>query len=212
MFTGLIEEMGQIYSLKERGSGRELYIKANQILDDVKVGDSIAIDGVCLTVEYITSSGFSAQAVGETLARSTLGSKVVGDSVNLERALKASERFGGHFVQGHVDGIAEISTIEKADPGYWLAVRIPESLTQYIVEKGSIALDGLSLTVARLDSTLLTVAIIPHTWQVTTLKSKHIGDVLNVEVDILAKYIRNFMHPYQKVQTLTLDKLSELGF
>ena len=133
MFTGLIEEMGQIYSLKERGSGRELYIKANQILDDVKVGDSIAIDGVCLTVEYITSSGFSAQAVGETLARSTLGSKVVGDSVNLERALKASERFGGHFVQGHVDGIAEISTIEKADPGYWLAVRIPENLTQYIV-------------------------------------------------------------------------------
>jgi riboflavin synthase len=212
MFTGLVEEVGQIRVSQNRGDGLSLTIQASHILKDITEGDSIAVDGVCLTVEHFTAQDFSVQAVGETVSRSTLGHKSVGHAVNLERAMQASSRFGGHFVQGHVDGVGVIEAIEKRDPGYWLTVAVPDDITKFIVEKGSITLDGLSLTVAKIADSKIAVAIIPHTWGVTTLHYKKAGDKINIEVDILAKYINNFMQPYEKKNGLTLDKLSELGF
>ncbi|MBN1560438.1 riboflavin synthase [candidate division KSB1 bacterium] len=212
MFTGLVEEVGQICDVRERGDGRCLTIAAREILHDVGEGDSIAVDGVCLTVEHFTADDFSVQAVSETVSRTTLAHKSVGDAVNLERALSASARMGGHFVQGHVDGIGRIISIENVTPGYQLIIRLPENLTPFVVDKGSIALDGLSLTVARIDSTLLTIAIIPHTWQTTTLKNKRPGDCVNVEVDVVAKYVQKLLQPYDKWHGLSLDKLSEMGF
>jgi len=212
MFTGLVEEVGQIRVCQKRGDGLSLTIKASHILSDLAIGDSVAIDGVCLTVEKFTSFDFSVQAVGETVSRTTLGHKSVGDNVNLERAMQAKSRFGGHFVQGHVDGVASILNIEKRDPGYWLTVRLPEDLVRFVVEKGSITLDGLSLTVAKIESANISVAIIPHTWNMTTLQHKKVGQKINVEVDILAKYINNFLQPYKNTSGLSLDKLSELGF
>lgn len=212
MFTGLVEEVGQIRVCQNRGDGLSLTIQASHILTDIAEGDSIAVDGVCLTVEKFTDREFSVQAVGETVSRSTLGHKSVGHAVNLERAMQASSRFGGHFVQGHVDGVATIDAIEKRDPGYWLTVTLPDDIIKFVVEKGSITLDGLSLTIAKIDGTHVSVAIIPHTWSVTTLHYKKVGDTINVEVDILAKYIDNFLQPYKKQSGLTLDKLSELGF
>lgn len=212
MFTGLVEEVGQIRMCQNRGDGLSLTIQASHILSDIAAGDSIAVDGVCLTVEFFTDRDFSVQAVGETVSRSTLGHKSVGHAVNLERAMQANSRFGGHFVQGHVDGVGTIEAIEKRDPGFWLTIAMPDDTTKFIVEKGSITLDGLSLTVAKIDDAKISVAIIPHTWGVTTLQQKKVGDKINVEVDILAKYINNFLQPYQKKNGLTLDKLSELGF
>ncbi len=212
MFTGLVEEVGQIRRCQNRGDGLSLTIQASFILSDIAEGVSIAIDGVCLTVEHFTDDDFSVQAVGETVSRSTLGHKSVGHAVNLERAMPASGRFGGHFVQGHVDGVASIESIEKREPGYWLTVTAPEDIVKFIVEKGSITIDGLSLTVAAIDGAKIAVAIIPHTWSATTLQHKKVGDKINVEVDILAKYIYNFLQPWQKKNGLTLDKLSELGF
>lgn len=212
MFTGLVEEVGQIRLAQKRGDGLSLAIKASHILHDMSAGDSIAIDGVCLTVVDFSHSEFSLQAVGETVSRSTLGHKTVGNSVNLERALRADSRLGGHFVQGHVDGIARVTAVETRDPGYWLTVRLPHDLLRFVVEKGSIALDGVSLTVAKINGALVSVAVIPHTWKATTLQYKKTGDSMNVEVDILAKYLKNFLEPYQESQGLTLDKLSDLGF
>ena len=212
MFTGLVEEVGQIRICQNRGDGLSLTIQASHILTDIALGDSIAVDGVCLTVEHFTERDFSVQAVGETVSRSTLGHKSVGHAVNLERAMQAKGRFGGHFVQGHVDGVGVIEAIEKRDPGYWLTVMAPDDITKFSVEKGSITLDGLSLTVAKIEDGKISLAIIPHTWSVTTLHYKKVGDKINVEVDILAKYINKFMQPYQKNSGLTLDKLSELGF
>ncbi|MBN1466392.1 riboflavin synthase [candidate division KSB1 bacterium] len=212
MFTGIVEEVGRIREADYRGAARRLTIVANEILADIKKGDSIAVDGVCLTVEHFTDDTFTAQAVGETLSRSTLVHKSVGDVVNLERALRASARLGGHFVLGHVDGIAQIISIDDTHPGQWLTVQLPDHLTRFVVEKGSIALDGLSLTVARLNSTLVSVAIIPHTWQATTLQKKRIGDSINVEVDIMAKYVQKLLRPYEQASGMTLEKLSELGF
>lgn len=212
MFTGLVEEVGQIRVCQNRGDGLSLTIKASHILTDMALGDSIAVDGVCLTVEHFTDSDFSVQAVGETVSRSTLGHKSVGTAVNLERAMQAQNRFGGHFVQGHVDGVASIEKIEKRDPGYWLMVSLPQDMTKFVVEKGSITLDGLSLTVATIDDRKVSVAIIPHTWSATTLQHKKVGDKINVEVDIIAKYVNNFLQPFKKSNGLSLDKLSELGF
>lgn len=212
MFTGLVEEVGQIRVCQNRGDGLGLTITASHILTDISVGDSIAVDGVCLTVEQFTGSDFSVQAVGETVARSTLGHKSVGDAVNLERAMSARSRFGGHFVQGHVDAVATVEKIEKRDLGFWLTVLFPEHLRKFIVEKGSITLDGMSLTVAKIENARLSVVIIPHTWDQTALHYRKVGDRLNVEVDILAKYVHNLLQPYEKSDGLSLERLKQLGF
>jgi len=212
MFTGLVEEVGRIRLAQKRGDGLTLAIQASHILQDISDGDSIAIDGVCLTVINFTDSEFSAQAVGETVSRSTFGHKTAGHTVNLERALRADARFGGHFVQGHVDGVAKIIAIETRDPGYWLSVRLPQKLAPFVVEKGSIALDGVSLTIAKIEGEMLSVAVIPHTWKATTLQFKKTSDSMNVEVDILAKYLKNFVQPFQESHRLSLQKLADLGY
>ncbi|MBN1479202.1 riboflavin synthase [candidate division KSB1 bacterium] len=212
MFTGLVEHVGQIRSLVKHGDGLSLTIEAQHIVQNMAVGDSVAVDGVCLTVVHCTSSDFSVDAVGETVSRSTLQTKSVHARVNLERALLAGGRLGGHFVQGHVDGLGQITSIQKRDPGYWLEVRLPDQLVPFVVEKGSIALDGTSLTIAHIDVPVVSLAIIPHTWKTTTLQDKKVGDTMNVEVDILAKYVRNFLQPHKTSDGLTLERLTELGY
>lgn len=210
MFTGLVEEIGQIDIIIPSGNGIILKIRAEKILRDMQLGDSIAIDGVCLTVTDFSNSNFSVQVVGESLSRSTLRSKSVASRVNLERAIRADSRFGGHFVQGHVDGIGEIVDIEPSSPGSWMIVRVPDNLSTFIVEKGSVAFDGTSLTVARCQANLISTAIIPRTEKGTILGEKKTGELVNVEVDILAKYINNFINPLKN--ELTVDKLKEYGF
>lgn len=213
MFTGLVEEIGQIRSLKSRGEGLVIEINAKKnIASELQVGDSVAVDGVCLTVIDVGQEKFSVEAVSETLSITTLTSKNVGQSVNLERALQIKTRLGGHLVQGHVDGIAEVDSLEKRDPGLWMTIRIPKHLLSFIIEKGPIALDGISLTIAKVDSDLASIALISHTARNTTIGSKNIGDKLNVEVDVIAKYVHKILQPYIKDNGITFDKLSDSGF
>lgn len=212
MFTGLVEEVGSIASVEKRGDGARFYIHARLILNDMKIGDSVAVNGVCLTVVEKDSQGFAVDAVEETLNRSTLRSLDSHSSVNLERALLAASRLGGHFVQGHVDGVAEVISLEPKHPGYWLNIRVENELAKYLVEKGSIAIDGVSLTVARAQGQNVAVALIPHTLEVTTIGQRAKGDNVNIEVDILGKYVYKYLHPDEKQGGVTLEKLSEYGF
>ncbi len=212
MFTGLVEEVGTIESIDTRGEARQLVISALTIMEQMRTGDSISIDGVCLTVTAIANSSFHVEAVSETLSRSTLGDKKPGEHVNLERAMQASSRFGGHFVQGHVDGVGNVVAVNRLQTGVELSIRLPEHLLTYIVEKGSIAINGLSLTVAELENDVLKVAIIPHTLKITTIGQLKARDRVNVEVDILAKYVQRLLHPFQFNQRLTLGKLKDMGY
>ncbi len=212
MFTGLVEQVGRIRALKSRGDGLSLEIEASKILQDVKIGDSIAVDGACLTVVAVNGVRFSVDAVAETVKRTTLGEKKTGSPVNLERAMSANGRFGGHFVQGHVDGLGKIIAIEPRAVGYRLDVQLPEQLSSFVIEKGSIAIDGLSLTIAAIEGNNISIAVIPHTWASTTLSGKKVGDKVNIEVDMLAKYIHKILKPYNNSSDITFDKLAELGF
>lgn len=212
MFTGLVEEVGSIESVEKQGDGARFQIHAKLILDDIKIGDSIAVNGVCLTVVEQVLQGFAVDAVEETLDRSTLGYLRSHSRVNLERALQAESRLGGHFVQGHVDGIGDVISIEAKKPGYWLKIRVDEELAKYFVEKGSVAINGVSLTIARVEGQNLSIALIPHTWEVTTLHELGTGDRVNIEVDILGKYVYKYLHPDEKQGGITLEKLSEYGF
>ena len=212
MFTGLVEEMGRIKSIQNKGDGSLLNLNAHHILSDLHIGDSVSIDGICLTVIFVTDDGFSVEAVSETLSRTNLGNKKVGDWVNLERALPANGRLGGHIVQGHIDGRAVIHDIEKRQSGYWLTITVDESLAIYIVEKGSIALNGISLTIAAVDKNRLSLAVIPYTWEHTTLGENKVGDVMNVEIDILAKYVSKMLHYTSNDSKITWDKLENYGY
>lgn len=211
MFTGLVEQVGTIRSIQQNGNGLTLEIKADKIVKDVALGDSIAVDGVCLTVTQFTHNSFRVDAVGETVSRSTLKERSVGDAVNLERALMAGQRMGGHIVQGHVDAVAKIAKVEQRDPEVWLIVDLPDSLQQFVVEKGSVTIDGLSLTIAETHASSIAIAVIPHTAQVTTIGHKKAGDAVNIEVDVLAKYIHKMVQPY-KDAGLTMDTLKKYGF
>ncbi|NIA29006.1 MAG: riboflavin synthase [Actinobacteria bacterium] len=212
MFTGLVEEVGSIESVEKRGDGARFQIHAKLILNDIKIGDSIAVNGVCLTVVEQVSQGFAVDAVEETLDRSTLGRLTSHSRVNLERALQAESRMGGHFVQGHIDGMGNVISIEPKKPGYWLKIRVDDELAKYFVEKGSIAIDGVSLTIARAEGQDVSIALIPHTWEVTTICELEKGDRVNIEVDILGKYVYKYLHPDEKQDGVTLEKLSEYGF
>lgn len=185
MFTGIVETMAQIL---ERTDARLTVVRPSSF-DDVKLGSSIAVNGVCLTVVVLNKEDMAFDVVGETWRRTNLGELFVGNTVNLERAMPANGRFEGHVVQGHVEGVAEVKEW-KAD-GEWkqLVLEIPDALLPYITEKGSIALDGVSLTVAALDGNTVTIALIPHTLEITTLGLRMLGDTINVETDILAKYV-----------------------
>jgi riboflavin synthase len=191
MFTGLIERLGRIEAIEEIGEARHFTISAPDAdyLKDAQIGESIAVSGVCLTATALTPTTFTISAVEETLRRTSLGARQVGDTVNLERALPVGARLGGHIVQGHVDGVADIVAMRDEGEGWWITFQPPFELMRYIVEKGSICLDGISLTVANAAYNKFSVALIPHTREVTSAGSWQSGGRVNVEVDIVAKYV-----------------------
>ena len=211
MFTGLIEEVGKIKGITTNTEGREFNIESIKVIDDLNIGDSVAVNGVCLTVTAQTREYFSVQAVEETLIKTTLKDVKIGSSVNLERAMLATGRFGGHFVQGHVDGIAEIVSFRRNGKAAKLRIRIPDAIVKYIVPKGSIALNGVSLTVAEVNGSIATIALIPHTLKNTNLGQKKAGDNLNIEVDQLAKYVENFLESKEQ-KTFSVEKIKTWGY
>ena len=189
MFTGLIEEQGHIISLEREGSNLHIEIQAKLILEDLKLGDSIAVNGVCQTVTKIKAESFSVTAIDETLKLTNFNSYKQATKVNLERCLRPMDRLGGHIVQGHVDGSGSLVSVESVDGSYEMKVLIPLALAKYVIHKGSIALNGISLTVAGIESDIVKVCIIPKTWEMTNLAQLKIGDAINIEVDQIAKYI-----------------------
>jgi riboflavin synthase len=189
MFTGLVEETGTVRKALPKNGLLELEILAKKVLDDLKVDDSINVSGVCQTVVKRTDSTFLVQAVQETLKKTTLGRMRKGSRVNLERAILPSTRLGGHFVQGHVDGTGTVKSVRKQKGDWQLTIEIPSSFVRYIIPAGSICIDGVSLTIASIRSTLVTIAIIPHTLEITTLKDLRTGDAVNIELDMIGKYI-----------------------
>lgn len=189
MFTGIIEETGIIESINKGSKSAVISINADIVTQNTKVGDSIAVNGVCLTVTKLTQHGFTADIMAETLRRSSLGVLGKGSQVNLERAMSADGRFGGHIVSGHIDGTGTIKKMEREDNAVWITVSAGNNILKYIVEKGSIAIDGISLTVAYVDDTCFKVSVIPHTSEETTLLKKKPGDVVNLENDIIGKYV-----------------------
>jgi riboflavin synthase len=193
MFTGLVQELGTIQSISTIAEGKEFIIKAPKLIKEISIDDSVATNGVCLTATAVTNESFKVQAVHMTLEKTSIGLLKIGDKVNLELSLKPSDRIGGHFVQGHVNGLGKIKSIKTVGENWEIEVHFSPDLRKYMILEGSIALDGISLTIARLTSESLTVAIIPHTLEKTNLSSKKVGDHLNIEVDIMAKYIENFL-------------------
>jgi riboflavin synthase len=194
MFTGIIEELGTVVKLEPGAAGARLQIQCRAVLDDLSSGSSIAVNGVCLTAVDLKSNSFSADLAPETLKRSNLGDLTSGANVNLERPLSPGGRLSGHIVQGHVDGMGELVSLENlGDQNWWLKIRVPAELDRYLVFKGSIAIDGISLTIASLEHGILGVTIIPHTYQNTSLGSRAPGDRLNLECDMLAKHVEKLL-------------------
>ena len=193
MFTGIIEEVGRIRAIERQAVSARLTVAASKVLSDVHLGDSIAVNGVCLTVTSFGRDYFCADVMHETLNRSSLGKLVSGSAVNLERAMAADGRFGGHIVSGHIDGTGKVAAITKDDNAIWYQIKTDSGILKYIVEKGSVAIDGISLTVAKTDSQSFSVSIIPHTAGATTLSLRKVGDVVNLENDIVGKYIEKFI-------------------
>jgi len=194
MFTGLVEDVGTVESLRasEEG-GRSMTVETELDLEDLEVGASIAVDGVCLTVTAVEEENFAVDLSPETLQRSTLSERSVGDGVHLERPLRVGDRLGGHFVQGHVDGVAVISERERDGDGWRVTLEVPGRLGRYLVKKGSVALDGVSFTVAEVSEAAVTVAIIPHTSEETTFGDMSVGTEVNLEVDMLGKHVERLM-------------------
>jgi riboflavin synthase len=214
IFTGLIVEVGRVRQIRRRPEGAFLVIEANKVLEGTRIGDSISINGVDLTVIEMSADSFSSDASLETLKRSTLGDLRVGGRVNLERALAVGERLGGHMVQGHVDGTGELLSITPEGNAYRVRFGVPAELGRYVAMKGSITVDGISLTVAGLGDDWFEVAIIPHTWRETSLSDLNSGDRVNLEVDVLAKYVERLMqHDAERVESkLTMEYLIERGY
>jgi riboflavin synthase len=199
MFTGIIEELGEIVEVNDTRDFRTIHVRGRSVFDDLRVGSSIAVNGVCLTTRSIAGDTFSAEMSRETLERTSLERLKRQSIVNLERPLRADSRFGGHIVQGHVDGVGSIVRFDRDGDAWNLEIRFPESGSRYVVEKGSIAVDGISLTVASLrGSNVFSVAIIPHTFENTNLKTSGPGDPVNLEFDVLAKYVESLIKPYAK--------------
>jgi riboflavin synthase len=189
MFTGIVEELGTVMK-----AGTKLEVHCSTVLSDLSIGASIAVNGVCLTAVAVTSDGFAADLAPETLSRSNLGDLVAGSRVNLERPVTPATRLSGHIVQGHVDATGEVVALDALrDGNWWLKVRVPKSLERYLVEKGSITLDGISLTIAALDGDVVGVTIIPHTYANTTIGQARVGSRMNIEVDVLAKHVEKLM-------------------
>ncbi len=209
MFTGIIEEMGEVKAIKKGEKSASLSIAGNLIFSDLKLGDSVATNGVCLTVTSINGNVFTADVMNETLTRSSIGELKTGSNVNLERAMGENGRFGGHIVSGHIDGTGKILAIKKEDIAIWYTVKTDSKIMRYIIEKGSIAIDGISLTVAKVERDNFSVSIIPHTAKETVLWEKKIGSIVNLENDIVGKYIEKLMTSQKGISK---DFLLENGF
>jgi len=210
LFTGLIECKGKVVRLSGAGGGKELVLSLPAIASEVKVGESIAVDGACLTVTGISGERVSFDVSPETLGRTTLGSLRGGAEVNVERPLKLGDRVGGHMVQGHVDGVGTIARIEASSAQHTFSFNLPVELAGMLIEKGSVAVDGISLTVVEVGGDWFSVAVIPHTLEVTTVGEKRVGEKVNIEADMIGKWVRKFVEG-EKVG-LTVEKLREAGF
>lgn len=216
MFTGIIEEVGRIRSISKSGDGASIVIEAKRVLEDVKLGDSIATNGVCLTVNHFDRGSFRVDVMAETMRRSNLRNLMVGSRVNLERAVAVGDRLGGHIVSGHIDDVGIIRKHEKEDNAVWLTIEPSPELMKYIILKGSITIDGVSLTVAHLDSNIFKVSIIPHTRDETTLIDKAMGELVNLECDIVGKYIERLLSfntpKAEEKKDISIDFLAKHGF
>ncbi len=193
MFTGIIEELGEVIGIEQQPDALRLTIKCKKVLEDLKRGDSIACSGTCLTAIEIDDHSFTADVMMESIKLTSLSEVKIGDPINLERAMNASTRYGGHVVQGHVDGVGEFVSREQSDNWDWVRIRIPKELLRYVVMKGSITFDGISLTVNEINDDVIGLSLIPETLAVTTLGRKELGNKVNVEVDVMAKHIERLL-------------------
>ncbi|MCE5220499.1 MAG: riboflavin synthase [Clostridium sp.] len=217
MFTGIIEEVGMLEELSIGNGFGVMKIKCNKVLEDTRIGDSIATNGVCLTVKEKGPCSFKAEVMGETLAKSNLGSLKVGDKLNLERALRLSDRLGGHIVSGHIDGVGKIVSIKEEKDGTWFTISAPEDVLKYVIYKGSIGIDGISLTVAYVNDEMFKVSVIPHTLENTILSNKKVNSKINLECDLVGKYIEKlFASKDEKEEAgksqITMEFLRDNGF
>lgn len=215
MFTGIVEEIGRVEQIRRGQHSAVLMIHAEKVLKDTKVGDSIAVNGICLTVTELCSSGFSADIMHESLNRSSLATLTRGSHVNLERAMPANGRLGGHIVSGHVDGVGKITHIQRDDTAIWYTVQTKPEILRYIVEKGSVTIDGISLTVAAITPEDFSISAIPHTVSQTVLRERREGDFVNLETDIIGKYVEKLLLPAtgrQKENKITREFLYQNGF
>ncbi|MEE3399082.1 MAG: riboflavin synthase [Eubacterium sp.] len=219
MFTGIIEDIGDIKSIKHEGDSAVLVIHSSKIMDDVKLGDSIAVNGVCLTARSISGNEFTADVMAETIRRSSLGALKPGSKVNLERAMQLGGRFGGHIVSGHIDGTGTIVSMKREANAVWVEISADSKILKLIIEKGSIAIDGISLTVAYVDDKVFKVSVIPHTASETTLLMKKVGDIVNLENDTIGKYVEKLLQPFNEQssrkndkKSVSLETLIESGF
>ena len=214
MFTGIVEEMGAVERIQRGAHSAVVQIRARTVLEDLKIGDSVAVNGVCLTVVALQKNGFSADVMHETLDRSTLSALRPGSPVNLERAMAANGRFGGHIVAGHVDGAGTVAGLRRDDNAVWYTIQAPPQVLRYVVEKGSIAVDGISLTVAQVGKDWFSVSVIPHTAAVTALGQRRTGDRVNLECDIVGKYVEKLLQPARterREQGLSREFLAQNG-
>jgi riboflavin synthase len=215
MFTGIVEEIGTVVDFEASQNVLRIKVQASKVLEETYLGDSISTNGVCLTVTDIGKNYFYADVMGETVRRSNLGTLKKGDKVNLERAMAANSRFGGHIVSGHIDGKGKITSYEKEGNAVWITIDAGKEVLKYIVEKGSIAIDGISLTVAYVDDRKFKVSIIPHTSEETTLLKKKIGEEVNLECDVIGKYVEKllgFNKKNDEKKSITMDFLINNGF
>lgn len=215
MFTGIVEELGTVRAIRRGARSAVLSVGASLVLSDLNIGDSVAVNGVCLTAAGKDVGGFTADVMHETLDRSSLGTLVPGSPVNLERAMPISGRFGGHIVSGHIDGTGTITAVRRDDNALWYTVQADPKLLRYVVEKGSIAIDGVSLTVASVEADRFSVSLIPHTASVTVLSRKRPGDTVNLETDLIGKYVEKLLRPREEGTSpsgITLEFLTRHGF
>lgn len=215
MFTGIIEETGKILSLQKLADGARVKIAANVVTNETNEGDSISVNGVCLTALDIKKDSFAADVSGETLNRSTLGNLKIGTIVNLERAVTPSTRLGGHIVQGHVDVVGSFLSAKQTGDFWTVRVGFPPEMSKYLVYKGSISVEGISLTIAELAENYFEIAVIPKTWELTNFSTLNSGDKVNLEADVIAKYVERIMlygKTAEKSEDITMEKLQNLGY
>jgi len=213
MFTGIIEDIGKVESVKSGVEAANLRIESEVIASDLKLGDSVSVNGVCLTVTEFNKSGFTVDAVPETMRRSNLGTLRAGSMVNLERALRVGDRMGGHMMSGHVDSKGVVQSVDQDENAWWFTISLGNEFIRYLIPKGSVGIDGISLTVVDVHEDRFTVSVIPHTWKETTLAHLKKGDEVNIECDMTAKYIERFLAFRDRPkQDITMDYLKENGY